>query len=549
MNAVSHTTTASLVRTRPTLAMSALAAPAAVYVVALVARLVALAVVPFSLNEGSAYYVAVARNMVEGHGTVIDALWSYSTPPLTLPRQAFELWQPMASVIAAWPMTIFGPTFTSAQIGFALFGALLGPLAWWVAADAVRRLDLPANRARAVAVGTGLLVAVGAPFVMAAGVPNSTLPFTVFAVGACIAMPAAARGSTRAVVALGLLLGLAYLTRMEAIYLGLAFIAIAWNSGVRGRLLIVRVSATALVGAAVALPWWLRNSAVFGTPLPGQLADNAFLTRNEQIFAFHDQPTLAAFLAQGPGTLAANIGAGAVHNLVDVLLLPATVIVLAGVVTLVAGWRWRQPLMSAPVGALLIHGAIAFAVATLVFPVATLWGTFAHSAGPLLVGLSVLAVVGADGFVARVRMWRGWSRPNAWLAPVALLSVSVVLTALQLSLGGGQAVQRQRQIAAVAVAVGSATAADSARPIITDRPIWLSDALGSPTLALPEEDASSVLDLARAFGATAVVVVEGTTENSRTLASDETGCFVRQSVTAPPEAPHLSVFEIADGCR
>ena len=334
---MSVTSATTSVTARPTaVAWHVLAAPLTLYAVALLVRLASFVIVPFSLTEGSAYYVAVARNMAEGHGTIIDAMWSYATPPLTLPRQAFELWQPLASVVAALPMHLFGPTFASAQLGFVVLGAALAPLAWWIARDAARRLALPANRASAVAAGTGLLVAVGAPFVLATAVPDSTLPFTVVGVAACVAMPAAARGNRRALLAVGLLLGLAYLTRMEAIYLGLVFVLLAWTAGVRGGQLVARVGGVAVVGALVALPWWLRNMAAFGTPLPGQLADNAFLTRNEQIFAWHDQPTLAGFLGQGPVTIATNIAAGAWHNLFDVLLLPGTVLAAVGLVTIAA---------------------------------------------------------------------------------------------------------------------------------------------------------------------------------------------------------------------
>jgi 4-amino-4-deoxy-L-arabinose transferase-like glycosyltransferase len=547
---MSMTNATTVVRARPmAVAWRLLAAPVALYAVALLVRLGSLIAVPFPLTEGSAYYVAVARNMAEGRGTVIDALWSYATPPLTLPRQAFELWQPMASVIAAWPMHFFGTSFASAQLGFALFGALLAPLAWWVARDAARRLDLPGNRQTAVAVGSGLLVAVGAPFVLATAVPDSTLPFTVLAVAACVAMPAAARGNPRVVLALGLLLGLTYLTRMEAVYLGVVFVALAWTAGVRGRQLVGRVGAVAAIGALVALPWWLRNIAAFGTPMPGQLADNAFLTSNAQIFAWTEKPTLSGFLGQGPATILANVGAGAWHNFVVVLLIPGTALAAVGLLTLVLGWRRRSAFAASPLWAVLVFGAIAFAITTLLFPVATLWGTFEHASGPLLVGLAVLAVGGGDAFVARVRIWRRWERPNAWMAPAALISLAVVMTCFQVFAAGGQAMQRERQIAAAGAVVRQIEPVDTATPVITDRPIWLSDSLGVPTLALPVESPASVLDLARTFGAAAVVVVDGDVTNADALLTDPTGCFQPGLSAELAEMPPVTVINISESCR
>ena len=60
-----------LARTRR-LPLATLAIPAALYAVAVLVRAVAVAQISFPLTEGSAYYVAVARNLVEGRGLVID---------------------------------------------------------------------------------------------------------------------------------------------------------------------------------------------------------------------------------------------------------------------------------------------------------------------------------------------------------------------------------------------------------------------------------------------------------------------------------------------
>ena len=58
----------------------------------------------FPKPEDTAYYVGVARNLVEGRGLVSDALWSYQTPPLVFPRPAFEVWLPLPTFLAAIPM-------------------------------------------------------------------------------------------------------------------------------------------------------------------------------------------------------------------------------------------------------------------------------------------------------------------------------------------------------------------------------------------------------------------------------------------------------------
>ena len=115
---------------------------AGLFAAALAVNLWAIGLVDFPAGEGSAYYAAVAANLAEGRGLVVDALWSYATPPLVLPRPAFELWQPLASFVAAGPMTVLGPSFNAAQVGGALSGALLAPLAGLVARDAAMALNV-----------------------------------------------------------------------------------------------------------------------------------------------------------------------------------------------------------------------------------------------------------------------------------------------------------------------------------------------------------------------------------------------------------------------
>ena len=77
---------------------------ALVFVVALIVRAFFAAQIVFPKPEDTAYYVGVARNLIDGRGLVSDALWSYATPPLVFPRPAFEVWLPLPTFLAAIPM-------------------------------------------------------------------------------------------------------------------------------------------------------------------------------------------------------------------------------------------------------------------------------------------------------------------------------------------------------------------------------------------------------------------------------------------------------------
>ena len=519
------------------------------YVLGLATRLLAVAAVREPLTEGSTYYVAVAQNLVTGRGLVIDSIWSYATPPLTLPRPAFELWQPMASFIAALPMAVLGPSYGAAQIGFALLGAALAPLAWLLARDTVRRLGISGATATAITVGAGVLAAISGPLLLSAAAPDSTLPFTVLALVACLLMPRAAAGQRRQIVALGVCLGLAYLTRMEAVWLGIGFVVVCAAAGNSLRRSAALCAACATAAALVALPWWLRNLAVFGTPFPGQLADNAFLTRNEQIFAYVDRPTLAGFLDQGLPTLLGNIGSALWHDLVDVLVVPAAPVALAALATLVVLLGRRRLPADSALGAVLISGAITFAATSVLFPVATLWGTFEHAAGALEVALVVLALVGAGEAVARIREWRAWPRSNAWLAPAALAALTLPLAALQVGGAATNAADDHARTVQLASAVTAMQGVVDDSVLISDRPIWLSQALGRPVIALPDEPTASVARLAADFGATMVILSAPRGSYPDALRAPAVrDCFVEQSLPGLLALPS-SVFAISEACR
>ena len=113
------------------------------FVVALVTRIVVASVIVFPKPEDTAYYVGVARNLVEGRGLVTDALWSFATPNLVIPHPAFEVWLPLPTFLAAIPMAFLGTTFQAAQVSSVLVGALVPVLAWVLAWDITAERGLP----------------------------------------------------------------------------------------------------------------------------------------------------------------------------------------------------------------------------------------------------------------------------------------------------------------------------------------------------------------------------------------------------------------------
>jgi len=196
---------------------------------------------------------------------------------------------------------------------------------------------------------------------------------------------------------------------------------------------------------------------------------------------------------------------GVTHNLFSVLLLTGLPISLLGLAAL--PWQGR----GRTVRPLVIVGILTFLFTSLVFPVATTWGTFLHASGPVQVLLVISAMLALDAGIARLGARLGWTRPVAWLGPALGIFGSLLFSAALLPTFGagsrGTAEQYDelgRRLAAAGHPLDASTG-----PVITDFPIWLSETAKVDALALPDEPPADVLDLASAFPGTRLVVVMG----------------------------------------
>jgi hypothetical protein len=503
---------------------------AGLYLLGLTIRLAAAGQIPMPGTEPSAYYADVAGSLVSGQGLVSHAVWSYATGPLTVPKPAFELWLPMSSLVSALSMTFLGTTWWAVQVGGALLGALVAPLTWAVARGAARGAGLDARRTGAVAITSGVLAAILGPLVLASAVPDSYLPYLVFSLMAVLLIPrwlgildgapaSPAGAPTRITgIGLGVLMGLAYLSRQEAIWLGitvLLMLALGLRSrppGTRLREAIRRLGPVVVGGLLVVVPWLARNTLEFGSPFPGQAVENMVLVRNEDIFAFADRPNVDRYLDQGLATVLWNPVSAAWAGFRDALLLPAFPVGIVGLAALLGMHRSSALRRPTALMALLASGVLTFVSTALLFPVATRWGTFLHASGPLLVALLVMAVLGSDALLARVSRMRAWRQSNVVIGPITLIVVATVLGSLQLSLVADQSRERQARYAALAGAIGSVAEHEGQSvpaTLITDHPMWIADALDRNAIVLPDEDLASIMELSRRFEAPWIVVVDG----------------------------------------
>jgi hypothetical protein len=545
-----------------------------VFLVALAVRAAAATQVTFPRPEDVAYYVGVARNLVEGHGFTSDAIWSFGTPPLAFPRPAFEVWLPLPTLLAAIPMALVGTTFAAAQLSSIVVGSFVAVLAWRLGADVAAARALGPGRARTLAVGAGLTAAVYLPLVLASVQPDSTMPFAVCVLGGCLVMSRLERearddgeppASMRLPLVLGVVIGTAALTRNEAIWLALTWATVAWwmagrwvpSRGwvARVRPWLALVVPTAVAAIVVFAPWAARDWIEFGSPLPGQALTNALSLDGRDIFAWQDRPTLARYLAAGVGRLLELRWTGTVHNVVSVLLLlgvPLSVVGLVGLPGVALGRSAAAVPARAsaarswpvdPLKPLLLFSVLTFLVASLLFPVSTTWGTFLHAAGAIHVLLVISALLVLDAVIGWVGVRRGWTNPVAWLGPAFAVAGCLLFSAVLLPSEGRAGRETGDRYAALAAAfTGPATPAgiDLAAepgPVITDFPIWFAEATRHHAIALPNESPESILDLARSFDPPARLLV---------VNADNTGVWPAAILSGGPGSDCFVPIELAD---
>ncbi|MBN1660848.1 MAG: hypothetical protein JXA93_20805 [Anaerolineae bacterium] len=371
-----------------------------VYVAALL-LLVALAVrwafcraVGFPPLDDPAFYLVTAKNVVSGRGLVVDALWSYHTLFPLVTHPSHEHWMPVATWVNAAAFVVerlfageLRASLDAAQVPGAILGALLAPLTYLVG-----RRHLPGRSAcRWLAASAALLVGLNATLAYQNASADSGAPFALLA-AAAIVVAAPPLTHPRA-LATGMLIALAYLARSDGLLL-LAAVGLLWlvplfrravslqAPGARPRPahLLLLLAGFGLVVA----PWLVRNTLVFGTPLPGSLVSQAWLGDYAETFNYRAHPTLNTLLAQGLDSLLLHRWQALANN-GRVFLLNTFA---WGLLALPGLWLLRR---RAAFALPAVYGLLLFFVTALLFPISATWGTFYHSFGALLPFLALAA--------------------------------------------------------------------------------------------------------------------------------------------------------------
>jgi hypothetical protein len=403
---------------------------------ALVVRLVTAALITRPGYMDTAYYATGAIRLAQGEGLSDPFIWNYLDDPVGIPRPGFLYWMPLPALLAAPFAALFPGSFFALQLPFVLLSALLPSLTYAIARQVAQR--------RQIAWLAGLLMVFSGFFA-----PYWTLPetFTPFALAAALALwLATKRPGQRARDRLllpalsGAMAGLAHLTRADGILI-LPIVLVAPLFTIYLRRMEERsprntrrsvlpplarhLSFVILGYLLVMLPWFARNLALTGAPLPSAGTQTLWLRTYDDLFCYRCDLSLRSYLDWGwRNILDSKLWAAGVNlqrfwaeNCL-IFLLPFT---LLGLYRL-----RRQP----PIALAIVFLGLIYLAHSLAFTFPGPRGGFFHSSAAALPFLNIAAAVGLDAAITWAARKRRWNVPQAR----QVFSSAAVLLALGLTI-------------------------------------------------------------------------------------------------------------------
>jgi hypothetical protein len=456
------------------------------------------------------YYFAGGIQLAEGRGFSEPYLWNYLDDPSGLPHPSHTYWMPLASIVSAIGMWITGQsTYAAGRAPFILLSAFV-PLLTAALAYSVSRRTL-------LAMVSGLLSIFSLYYAPFLPVPDNYVLYMLFGGLFLLLVP---RREKWIPVALGALAGLLALARSDGLlWLGLAGLTVMWKeatpeNGSRTTFVvwlrkIVPGGLLALLGYFIVMGGWhIRTENMFGsfmTPGGGRLL---WLQNYNQTFIYPPQSlTRESFLNAGwnaalqdrLAALGTNAG-NAFAAQGSIFLFPFIVIGL---------WRLRHELRTkiAVTGWLIL-----FVVMTVIFPFAGSRGSFFHAGAAFQPYWWVAAPLGLDVAVTWARSKGRFTEQKAPLFFQSILVVLAILGTFYLVnyrvLSGwakDDSIYPQVEAKLIASGIGPQDV------VIVRNPPGYYIASRRPSISLPFGDDSTILAVARKFGARYLILEKGGT--------------------------------------
>ncbi|OGN75783.1 MAG: hypothetical protein A2X24_00785 [Chloroflexi bacterium GWB2_54_36] len=376
------------------------------------------------------YYFAGGQGIAEGRGFNEPFLWNYLDDPAGLPHPSHLYWMPLASVVAAFGMKLFGSdSLWAARLPFILLSGLLPVLS--------ANLSLFFLKDKRFTWLAGLLGVFSGVYIAYASIPETFVLYLVLG-GLVWSVILAGEWGTISVKKwflraglLGILVGLMHLTRADGIIWaagGLFWMVWAAKASQPTQKLRVAIISLTLFIAGYLLvmgAWYARNLELFGTLMPAGNGRTLWITDYNQTFTFPaTELTFSAWWSAGLGAHLIARWNALLLNLKNLVAVQGLVISLP---LMIAGVWQRKQRRGIQFAGLMWLGTLT--LMTLAFPFAGSRGGWLHSASAFQVLLWGAVPAGLERFVAWGQRYRGWQPERAMPVFAGLLVViSAVLT-------------------------------------------------------------------------------------------------------------------------
>lgn len=378
------------------------------------------------------YHYNAAVRLVEGYGLTDTYLWTYLGAPDMLPAPSHIYWMPLTTLVAALGMSIFGISYTAAQVGLIILT--------WGAAQLTWVLGLHLSGGLRQAWLAGLLFVTGGFFLRMWGATDTFAPYAFIGATALLAMGKAvhtAKGAAFWWILAGVMSGLGHLTRSDGLlFLIVGFIVMYWPTDWLGipRVLKRRTIWLGLFLGAYLLvmaPWLARNLTAMGAVLPVGGTQTIWYTSYDEMFNYPPLASLEQFLDAGGISLLWSTRIEGLSAAFQNLLAVEGYIILFPFMMWGLWKRRYLPLLRPMIWfAIGVHTAFA-----LVFTFPGIRGGLFHAVVALMPFWCVLGVLGLDDIIdAAARRIKHWNPPVAKRTFGLLLLVVVTAFSLAVSL-------------------------------------------------------------------------------------------------------------------
>ncbi len=452
------------------------------------------------------YHFNAAQRLVSGQGLTDPYLWTYIGAPAVLPAPSHLYWMPLTSLVSAFGMALLNSP--------GVYAAAQWPLALLLAGTALVGFGLGAKLGggRRTAWMAGLLTLASGFYTRFWG---STDTFATYALPAGFGLLAmgwlvAGQRRWRWVLVAGVCAGLAHLTRADGLLLlPVGWLALLWPGDGAWRKRLALAALFTLGYGVTMLPWFVRNQAAIGTPMPLGGTQAVWFTTYDDLFNYPPDSSPAGLFADGLNTFAASRWEALSNNLGTFVAVEGLIVMTP--LMLLGLWRRRQNPFLRPfiLYALGLHLAMTF-----VFPFPGYRGGLLHSAAALVPWWAALGVVGLDDALAWAVRRRRWNKRSA----TGVFSAALLAVALFLSL---MTILPNRVISHEAPAIYPLLQAQlppDARVMLND-PAALYYYTGMWGVVLPNEAPDVIPDIARRYGVRYLLLENVTADGSASSAA------------------------------